>query len=115
MLLNILGRPAKELGAVSGLTESQMSNRLSGKSPIKVAELIAWADYLDIDPGLFFINPAELRKRLLGLPVIVGQGSANEAKGASLASAGTYQTDGNRPATSPVRGIPSPVQSRRAA
>lgn len=65
MLLGIMGATARDLGQASGLSESKMSERLSGKTPIRAHELAAWADYLGVDPGLFFANPAELRKRLI--------------------------------------------------
>lgn len=65
LLIQITGHTARNLGEVSGLTESQMSERLNGKTPIKVSELAAWADFLGVDPGVFFANPTLVRERLL--------------------------------------------------
>lgn len=75
MLLAITGHTARELAMASGLTASKMSERLTGKTEIRAREIAAWADYLGVDPGLFFVSPAELRERLLGPGTTGDQGN----------------------------------------
>lgn len=77
ILLAVAGHTARDLAQGTGMSESQVSERLNGKTRISTEELVKWAGFLEVQPGLFFLDPADLREYLLRFP----------AKGASLRSA----------------------------
>lgn len=101
ILLGVTGRTARELGEVSGLTESQMSDRLSGRTRIGAVEVAAWADFLGVDPGLFYRQPDELRALVTGRAVAAGSGSITDATGLLLSF------PGRRPASKPDQSLPA--------
>jgi transcriptional regulator with XRE-family HTH domain len=60
----------------TGMSKPTLSERLSGKSPFKDYELLALADLLDVDPGVFFRSPEALissRCYLEIVPSVAGQ------------------------------------------
>lgn len=45
------------LGLRIGLTRQTMSNKMSGKTPFALAEIVAMAEELDVDPKVWFDEP----------------------------------------------------------
>ena len=64
MLLAVSGRTARELAEATGMSESKVSERLSGKTRISSDELASWAAFLEVDPGLLYRSPTYLRDAL---------------------------------------------------
>lgn len=62
ILLAVTRHTAKDLAQATGLSESQVSERLSGKTRITADELAAFAGFLDVDPGVFFHDPESFRE-----------------------------------------------------
>lgn len=81
MLLAVSGHTAKDLAKATGLSESQVSERLHGKTRITTDELASFAGFLGVDPGLFFRDPASFREQVMGYG---GLGSDDLRSGSSV-------------------------------
>lgn len=71
LLMEWRGVKREQVLAVTGMSKPTLSERLSGKSPFKDYELIALAELLDVDPGVFFRDPAVLITTCFGRPSLV--------------------------------------------
>lgn len=55
----------------TGTSKQTLSERLAGKSPFKDYELIALADLLGVEPGIFFKDPGDLITTCFNGPSLV--------------------------------------------
>ena len=83
-LATLRGCTAKDVAAHLGLSQGQLSKRMSGEVPFKAQELRAIGVYLEVPPGLFYLSVDEVFARL---------------------SASAYKRD-------KLRGLPSPRKPR---
>lgn len=56
LLLHLKGVKGKDLKDVLHLSQPQISQRLSGRVQFRVDELVALADYLRVEPAVFFMT-----------------------------------------------------------
>ncbi len=109
LLLAVTQRPARDLAGALGISTGRLSERLTGKVRITSDELAACALFFGVDAGVFYRDPADLRRTILG-GVIPRPGAGAEAahSGASTLNGDTVgyrNTPAQRPCAEGPNGV----------
>lgn len=68
ILLVLDGRPNKALAAHIGISDTALSDRISGRTRWSADEVAAAADFFGVAVGILYEDPASIRDRLTAAP-----------------------------------------------